>query len=371
MGLRRYKIGFTSQIVWLNLEMRFILYNQWSWLPESANILFSESEQESLFFSRIWLENLTTHALAENQSILLACVVENESLLAILPMIKNSQSNEGGLSSLSNNFTSLYSLLISNNNKDTVLTCLANGLSQMPTQPILFEPIDTNDSNIIRLRQLMESCGFQSHSYFRFYNWMHPLKGQSFDEYMAERPANLRNTIKRKQRKLEREYGYDIRLYKDTGTDYSLINKALADYHAIYKKSWKTNEFFSDFTPSLVKSLSQLGWSRLAILYINEQPVAAQIWFVLHDKANIYRLVFDENWKSYSPGSILTQYLMRYVIDTDKVTEIDFLNGNERYKQDWMSVRRERFGIRFAKQPEQKNSFSRTIQTLKTLLSRS
>ena len=274
---------------------------------------------------------------------------------------------EGSLSSLSNNFTTLYSLLITNNDQqDAILTCLADGLFQISFQPIRFEPIDTNDGNMTRLRQSLESCGFQSHPYFRFYNWMHPLNGQSFDEYMAERPANLRNTIRRKQHKLEREHDYDIRLYKDAG-----IDQALVDYDAVYRASWKASEFFSNFTPALVKSLSQLGWSRLAILYINEQPIAAQIWFVVHDKANIYRLVYDEDWKKYSPGSLLTQYLMRYVIDTDKVSEIDFLTGNERYKQDWMTVRRERLGIRFAKQPEQKNSFSRTIQSLKKLLPRS
>ena len=71
----------------------------------------------------------------------------------------------------------------------------------------------------------------------------------------------------------------------------------------------------------------------------------------------------------YSPGSILTQYLMRYAIDTDKVTEIDFLTGNERYKQDWMTVRRERSGIRFVKQPVQKDKLSRTFQSLKKRLS--
>jgi hypothetical protein len=342
--------------------MRFILYNQWSQLPDSANTLFSEREQESLFFSRIWLENLTSHALAEDQSILLACVVEDESFLAILPLLKHP---EGNLSTLSTNFTSLYSLLISNNDQqDAILACLVHGISQISVQPIQFEPVDAKDENIIRFRQQMESCGFQSHPYFRFYSWMHPLNGESFDEYMAERPARLRNTIRRKKARLEREHDYVIRLYKDTG-----INQALVDYDSIYRASWKTNEFFSDFTPSLVKSLSRIGWSRFAILYINEQPAAAQIWFVVHGKANIYRLVFDENWKSYSPGSILTQYLMRYVVDTDKVTEIDFLTGNERYKQDWMTVRRERLGIRFAKQPEQKNTLSRVIQSLKKILS--
>ena len=140
--------------------------------------------------------------------------------------------------------------------------------------------------------------------------------------------------------------------------------RALRDYQVVYQESWKANEFFADFTPSLVKKLSELGWLRLAILYIEQKPVAAQIWFVVHGKANIYRLVYDERWKNYSPGSILTQYLMHHVIDTDKVAEIDFLTGNESYKQDWMTVRQELIGVRFVKQAEQISIFSRMIQWL-------
>jgi hypothetical protein len=339
--------------------MKFVAYNKWNQLPESASTLFAEAERDSLFFSRVWLESLTDHSLAEHQSIVLACVVDDESVLAVLPMMN---SPRDGLSALSNHFTTLFSLLISDDGPhDGILTCLAQGLSRVAVKSIRLDPIDTNDCNMARLCQSMQLCGFESHSYFRFYNWSHPVNGQSFDEYMAERPANIRNMIRRKQRKFEREHAYKIRLYQDVD-----IGRALADYQAVYQLSWKANEFFVDFTPSLVKRLSELAWLRLVILYVEEKPVAAQIWFVVHGKANIYRLVYDERWKSYSPGSILTQYLMRYVIDVDKVSEIDFLTGNERYKQDWMTVQKERFGVRFAKKIVQKNSFSRMIQSLKS-----
>ncbi len=351
--------------------MQFNVYNQWNELPESANRLFAEGEQESLFLSRIWLENLSAHALTDQQTMLLACVEENGRFLSILPLLKHTQN---GLSSLSSHFTTLSSILISDcGEQEDILMCMAEGLAdrlaQIPKLTMLLEPIDSHDHKMIQLRESIESCGFSSHPYFRFFNWTHRLNGQTFDEYMAERPAHLRNTIQRKKRKLEREHGYDIHLYKDMHTDHTLVNQAIADYQNIYQKSWKTNEYFSGFTPSLIKSLFELGWSRLAILYIKEQPVAAQIWFVVHGKANIYRLVFDEHWKHYSPGSILTQYLMRYVINTDNVSEIDFLTGNEQYKQDWMTIRRERLGIRFAKSPEQKNRFMQTMKSLKNLIS--
>ena len=112
------------------------------------------------------------------------------------------------------------------------------------------------------------------------------------------------------------------------------------------------------------------GWSRLAILYIKGQPAAAQLWFVHHGKANIFRLSYDEVWKQYSPGSILTSFMMEYVIDIDKVEEIDFLTGNEAYKQDWMSERRERFALSCVKRVKPADRVELFIESLKRMLKR-
>jgi len=177
--------------------------------------------------------------------------------------------------------------------------------------------------------------------------------------WLLARPARVRNTIARKQRKLEREHGYNIRLF--TGDE---VPPAMMDYNAIYQASWKAHELFGGLMEGLVSHLSKQGWSRLAILYIEGQPAAAQLWFVVHRKASILRLAYDEVWKQYSPGSILTKYLMAYVIDTDKVEEIDFLMGNETYKQDWMSERRERWGVTCVNQRKPKSRFERFVESL-------
>jgi len=333
--------------------MEFVIYSHWEELPNTADTLFCEAERDSLFVSQIWLKTLTTHGLDDDQSLFLACVTEDEEMLAILPLIKSSQ---GGLKSLSNNFTTLYSILISSlKPSHLILDCLAKGLSQLPIQAIRLEPIDSKDAVMKQLQKRLQENGLQSQTFFRFYNWTHPVNNQSFKEYMKDRPAQLRNTIKRKQSKLSREHESKIILYKNSN-----INQAIHDYKMVYQASWKANEYFSDFTPALVQNLAHLGCLRLGILYINQQAVAAQIWFIVHGKANIYRLVYDENWKQYSPGSILTNYLIQHVLDVDKVSEIDFLTGNENYKQDWMSVRKERIGMVFAKQKKQTNLLNRT-----------
>jgi CelD/BcsL family acetyltransferase involved in cellulose biosynthesis len=105
-------------------------------------------------------------------------------------------------------------------------------------------------------------------------------------------------------------------------------------------------------------------------MYVKGKPVAAQLWFVRHDKASIYRLAYDKAWRQYSTGSILTRFLMEYVIDTDKVEEIDFLTGNEAYKQDWMSERRERFLLSFIKCKRPASRYTRVVASLKHMLKR-
>lgn len=343
--------------------MEFVCFTDWNQLPESANALFARYEKESLFFSRPWFENLVDTALEENQSMLLACVVENNRVLAILPLMRES---DDSLQSLCHLYSSLYTLLLVENKQPETLACLTRGLSQLSFKTLSLKPFDKNDKSIDRLQLAMEAAGFSCYRGFRFYNWIYQVRGESFADYMAKRPGKLRNTIARKQRKFEREHGYEIRLFTDEG-----VEQALSDYTAAYNASWKAHELFGVIIEGMVSRFSSLGWLRLAILYVNKQPVAAQLWFVVDKKASIFRLAYDEAWKQYSPGTILTKYLMEYVIDTDKVDEIDFLTGNERYKQDWMSKRRERWGMTCEKSDEPKelkrSSFFESVKNMLNL----
>lgn len=97
--------------------------------------------------------------------------------------------------------------------------------------------------------------------------------------------------------------------------------------------------------PALINLCATKGWLRLGIAYYKEEPIAAQLWIVNHGRAAIYKLAYDEKFANLSPGTILTAHLMQYVMDKDKVYEIDYLTGDDAYKKDWMSHRRERFGL--------------------------
>jgi len=340
--------------------MKFVCFSDWSQLPESANVLFDKGIKENMFFSRPWFENLVDTALKTEQSMLLACVTEGDTMLAILPLIKQS---DGHWESLSHSYSTHYTILLQDSENSQALACLASGLNLLPFKTLRLKPYDENDIKVHGLQQAMENLGISCHQGFRFYNWSYLLQGQSFEQYMAKRPGSVRNTIARKERKLEREQGYEIRLFTD-----QQIPQAIADYNVVYKASWKAAEVSNDIMVSLIERFAKMGWLRLAVLYIQGQPAAAQVWFVVHSKASIFRLAYDESWKQYSPGSILTKFLMLYVIDTDKVDKIDFLTGNERYKQDWMSQRNARWEMVCANTCKPRKKSEQFIKSLKGLL---
>jgi len=314
--------------------MKFVCYSDWGRLPESANELFAEGAKKSIFYSRAWFENVSA-ALDKDQYWLLACVLDEGKILAILPLVSSGEAN---WQSLKHRYATHYSLLLASSAQQAVLACLVEGLNQIPCKSLLLEPVSDEDGGLVQLQQVMESAGYRCDHAFRLYNWINRLQGQSYADYMAARPARVRNTISRKKRKLARDHGYRIRLF--VGGD---VPDAMSDYYLVYNASWKANEQYVRFLDGVVADFSGAGWARLAVLYVNTQPVAAQLWFVHQGKANIFRLAYDEKWRQYSPGSILTEFLMEYVINNDGVEEIDFLTGNEAYKQDWMSERRERY----------------------------
>jgi hypothetical protein len=344
--------------------MKFVCYTDWQQLPESADVLFAQAGKHSVFFSRAWFECLTATALDDEHTLVLACVVDGDKVLAILPLMESAGNKTWY--SLRHGFTPLYSLLLTDADREQVLSCLAQALSHLPLNGLLLEPVADDDSNINGLQRSLEAAGFSCEYMFRHYNWIYRLQGQSFEEYMAARPARLRNTISRKKRKLEREHGYEIRLF--SGDE---VPRGMADYYVVYNASWKQHEVNNEgFQDCFVDDFSRAAWCRLAILYIKGQPVAAQLWFVHHGKASIFRLAYDKAWRPYSTGSILTSFLMEYVIDTDRVEEIDFLTGNDAYKQDWMSDRRQRFLLSCVKTVRPAGWYERFVELLKRMLKR-
>jgi hypothetical protein len=231
--------------------VEFHCYTDWDELPAGADDLFREAEHHSLFFSRRWFETLFRFGLEADQQLAIACVSQDDRVVALLPL---RIAADGHWHALSTFYSSLFSVLLANAEHDEALSCLATGLAGLPLRSLSIEPIADDDAHIEALGQAMAHHGFEVQRLFRFVNWSHRIQGQSFKAYLADRPSRLRNTIARKQRKLAREHDLRMELIVDGPTE-----QVLADYGRVFKASWKDGERFRRVHPRPARHRGRRG----------------------------------------------------------------------------------------------------------------
>lgn len=215
---------------------------------------------------------------------------------------------------------------------------LAGSLRAAGARQICLRPMLADSSGLKSLRTGFEAAGFRCDTLPVSINWHLPCSGLSWNDYLAARPSRLRNTLQRCRKRLEGTSGFRLDIIDQAGP---ALDTALAAYQHIYAASWKEPEPFPDFIPDLCRMAAERGWLRLGVLHVEGEPAAAQLWFVKDGTASIYKLAYDSRFARLGVGTVLSGALFEQVLDVDKVSEIDFLTGDDAYKAEWMSHRRE------------------------------
>lgn len=235
--------------------------------------------------------------------------------------------------SLTNYYGSLFTPMVGQQDvRDLVLSLRRNA----PTCHTLdLGPLDSGDPSTLALHRELSATGWYVRRYFAFGNWF--LPAMPFDDYLASRDSKLRNTLQRKRK----AFPGDLRIVLAP----SEVEQAMDAYDTVYAKSWKKPEPYPRFVRDWAHICARQGWLRLGVATVRSVPVAVQFWMVVDAKAHIFKLAYDEAHAKLSAGSLLTALLMKQVLDIDKVSEVDYLTGDDTYKAAWMSHRRERIGL--------------------------
>ena len=199
-----------------------------------------------------------------------------------------------------------------------------------------------NDDSARALTAALTDEGWRTRAFHDQWNWYSDVAGRSFADYWASRSSQLRNTTRRKQKQAAREHRIAVTSYNDTAS----VEQGLDGYAQVYAASWKAPEATTAFIPALARLCARLGTLRLAVLSVDDEPAAAQLWITTPQTAYIYKLAHDARFDALSAGSILSRYMFEEAIDRDNVAEIDFGIGDEPYKQAWVDSRRALLGIR-------------------------
>lgn len=192
------------------------------------------------------------------------------------------------------------------------------------------------------LKKAVEQRGLKNTDFASYGDWYLDEIDCSGDEYFSNLPKKIRKDVAYCRRRLENMGGFEFKLI----TDGDMIDHYMDLYYGVYSKSWQEREGIGpNFHRDLAKISARHGWLRLGFLYLDDSPIASQFWISCNGCAFILKTVYDQHYKKYSPGKILTSEIVKYVIDIDKVKAIDYVQGDETYKQDWTPKRRERKGV--------------------------
>ena len=330
--------------------MKIAVVRTFDSLPNDAARLFFSAEKISFHFGLSWFQTFFQflHHEANNARIYIVADDTSTTTLAVAPMYqvkKASIFSPHQLDSMANYYSSLFSIFVDESAIPLTQALPALALQFAAERPrwdvINLKPLD-NTSELYRTSiTALRASGFVVQEYFCSGNWTLAVAGRTFGEYFLTLPSQVRNTVQRKEKQLLKQANVQIRII----TNVEDVDAAMNDYETVYNSSWKQPEPHAHFIREFMRESARRNWLRLGVVTVDGVPVAAQLWVVCHGIASIFKLAYDEKFNKLSAGSVLTKTLMQHAIDVDHVHEVDYLTGDDSYKRDWMSHRRERWGI--------------------------
>lgn len=293
------------------------------------------SVQKSLFDRIEWLKPLHELCLPD-KSPLIVHSQEGEAEAWMFLM----KTGLGRHAALANwyNFT-FRPIFLGDYDEVTKLALLAKIAKQLKSSShhIEITPVPDEDSAASLAERAFEQAGWIVFRSKADDNHILNVRGRTFDQYWSERPGQLRNTVRRKEKKNL----VSIRIE----TEFS--DEDWNDYVSVYERSWKPEEGNPEFLRNLARHEAAAGCMRLGLAYIDGEPVAAQFWTVENGEALIHKLAHVEDATKSSPGTLLSVAMFQHVIDIDHVALIDFGTGNDGYKREWMEDVRDRYRLEF------------------------
>ena len=229
-----------------------------------------------------------------------------------------------------------------------VLTALFHHLKkgraehEQPCDVIRLWPMEENSTLLKTVHAALRAAGFWVQAYANSYNRFETTEGVDYETYFARRSANLRYSVRRRQRALEKAGRLELNLYSDLAG----LESAMPDYFTVSMDSWKSMATMIGIDIlDLMQLAAAKGCLRLGILRLDGEPAATQFWIVTNGVAHCSRLAYREKYKHLTAGVVLTNFMIAQFLDQDHVLKIDFGYGNDDYKGGWMKEVRNYFGL--------------------------
>lgn len=331
-------------------------------LPGRYEALLDRARSEGLYSQREWFELLARHRYTKGQAIRVYTVERADSgdPLLMLPLYvsRNDRAARGAYTFASivhfENYAPV-SIVCDPSVEDSrreVLGALFRWLAeshegQVPRRAdvIRLAPLVADSPMGEDILEALRDAGFAAQIYENSYNQFEETEGISYEDYLARRSSNQRYNSRRRRRKLEQQGVVEFAMIT-SADDPEALRDAIDEYILVAVRSWKSQD--STIAPLILEWMdiaAELGYLRLGILRLDGRAIAAQFWVSSGGVANLVRTNFREDFRDLAPGVVLSNLVIEYLLDEDKVASLDFGYGNEEYKGRWVDEARIYRGI--------------------------
>jgi CelD/BcsL family acetyltransferase involved in cellulose biosynthesis len=157
-----------------------------------------------------------------------------------------------------------------------------------------------------------------------------------WDAYLGTLTPTRRQTLRRKERQLRRQYAVTV-----TDYDGDRVADGLRHLMSLHESRWQGGAFQAPGMPELHRrfaaELAARGQLWLSTLDVDGAPVAAWYGFTWGDTVYFYQSGRDPGWERHSVGLILMGTMIRRAIERG-YRRFDFLRGADPYKRQWTST---------------------------------
>lgn len=317
--------------------------NAWNELSESigANLPWRCFE---------WFNLCCKYIEAENSKIKVFIVFNDKDIIALLPVWHIVEKYKGLFKAniarlVGSRQASTCSIIYSQSNSDmkNIVRVLMDAvMTDSPKYDIIeFDRMPDEDKSTKELKEYLDHHKINFKNNISTVNWYVNDLNCTGKDYFTRLPSAMKKDVEYCKRRLNREGNLEFLLIADE----CKIDEYLDMYDSVRESSWKAPEKDKEFIRDFTKMTFKKGWLRLGFLMFEGKPIAAQKWFLCHQYAHIYDVLYDDNYKKYSPGKVLTQMMFEYAIDVENAKCIDYLQGDEDYKKEWTHLKRDRCQI--------------------------
>ena len=313
-------------------------------LPDDARALFADPRigpgVTAITDCHAWYRLLIGSARPEGMTPRFALGRIDGRAVALLPLWRGAGR---ALQSLGSPYTCLYRPVLAAGLSVATLEALGCALAGLlrPMTALRLEALDADWPPLAPFLCGMGRGGLVALHFAHFGAWHGAIPSGGWPAYLATRSGQLRATIRRRTARLLREPEFRFEMVAGG----SGLEDGIAAFEAVYGQSWKNAEPYPDFNADWMRAAAGLGLLRLAILWRAEMPVAVQYWVIADGTAQVLKLAHVAAFDAYSPGTVLTAWAIRQMIDQDGITALDFGRGDDPYKRLWVEQRAQRIGI--------------------------